>query len=155
MCILSPETGNCPSWISRKERMAVEHISWSISTKECCQIQQGSDPQPPDHQEVHPTEPPRPAFKPLWRLLWLSLLPSQKSTSIKEFTLKGKSVKTFFFHVTEKFHSFLFNTLTKISSILFWNTISVFLTKQHLKKKKKKKNIPQYTFTQQPLIKTI
>ena len=34
--ILSPETDNCPSWISRRERMTVENISWSISTKECC-----------------------------------------------------------------------------------------------------------------------
>ena len=34
--ILSPETDNCPSWISRRERMTVENISWSIYTKECC-----------------------------------------------------------------------------------------------------------------------
>ena len=33
--ILSPETDNCPSWISGRERMTVENISWSISTKEC------------------------------------------------------------------------------------------------------------------------
>ena len=30
------ETDNCPSWISGRERMTVENISWSISTKECC-----------------------------------------------------------------------------------------------------------------------
>ena len=30
------ETDNCPSWISRRERMTGENISWSISTKECC-----------------------------------------------------------------------------------------------------------------------
>ena len=35
MHILSPETDNCPSWISGRERMTVENISWSISTKEC------------------------------------------------------------------------------------------------------------------------
>ena len=34
--ILSPETDNCPSWISGKERMTLENISWSISTKEWC-----------------------------------------------------------------------------------------------------------------------
>ena len=34
--ILLPETDNCPSWISGRERMTVENISWSISTKECC-----------------------------------------------------------------------------------------------------------------------
>ena len=28
--------GNCPTWISGKERMTSENISWSISTKECC-----------------------------------------------------------------------------------------------------------------------
>ena len=34
--ILSPETDNCPSWISKRERMIVENISRSISMKECC-----------------------------------------------------------------------------------------------------------------------
>ena len=34
--LLSPATDNCPSWISGRERMTVENISWSISTKECC-----------------------------------------------------------------------------------------------------------------------
>ena len=41
MYILSPETDNCPSKISRRERMTVEIISWSISTKECCQPRGG------------------------------------------------------------------------------------------------------------------
>ena len=31
-----PDTDNCPSWISGRERMTAENISWSISTKECC-----------------------------------------------------------------------------------------------------------------------
>ena len=48
--ILSPETDNCPSWISGRERMAVENISWSISTKECCQPRLGLNPRPPDLQ---------------------------------------------------------------------------------------------------------
>ena len=30
----TPETDNCPSWISGRERMTVENISWSISMKE-------------------------------------------------------------------------------------------------------------------------
>ena len=34
--ILSPETENCPSWISWGERMTKENISWSTSIKECC-----------------------------------------------------------------------------------------------------------------------
>ena len=38
---LLPETHNCPSWISGRERMTVENISWSISTKECCQPREG------------------------------------------------------------------------------------------------------------------
>ena len=41
MHILSPETDNCPSWINGRERMTVENISWSISTKECCRPRQG------------------------------------------------------------------------------------------------------------------
>ena len=33
MHILSPETDNWPSWINGRDRMIVENISWSISTK--------------------------------------------------------------------------------------------------------------------------
>ena len=36
--ILSPETDNCLSLISGRERMTVENISWSISMKECCRL---------------------------------------------------------------------------------------------------------------------
>ena len=46
MHILSPETDNCPSWISGRERMTVENISWSISTKECCRPRRGLNPRP-------------------------------------------------------------------------------------------------------------
>ena len=48
--ILSPETDNCPSCISGRERMTVENISWSISTKECCRPRQGLNPGPPGLQ---------------------------------------------------------------------------------------------------------
>ena len=48
--ILSPETDNCPSWISGRERMTVENISWSISMKECCQPRQGLNPRAPGLQ---------------------------------------------------------------------------------------------------------
>ena len=50
MHILSPETDNCPSWISGRERMTVENISWSISTKECCRPRRGLNPRPPGLQ---------------------------------------------------------------------------------------------------------
>ena len=36
MHILSPETNNCPSWISGRAKMTIENISWSISTEDCC-----------------------------------------------------------------------------------------------------------------------
>ena len=36
--ILLPEADNCPSWISERERMTIEYISWLISTKKCCQL---------------------------------------------------------------------------------------------------------------------
>ena len=42
-------TDNCPSWISGRERMAVEIISWLISTNECCQTW-GSNPRPSAYQ---------------------------------------------------------------------------------------------------------
>ena len=48
--ILSPETDNCPSWISGMERMTVENISWSISTKECRRPRRGLNAQPPGLQ---------------------------------------------------------------------------------------------------------
>ena len=50
MHILSPETDNCPSWISGRERMTVENISWSISTKECCRPRRGLNLRPPGRQ---------------------------------------------------------------------------------------------------------
>ena len=36
MYIISPETDNCPSWDSGRERLTAENIWWSFSTKECC-----------------------------------------------------------------------------------------------------------------------
>ena len=48
--ILSPKTDNCPSWISGRERMTVENISWSISTKECCRPRRRLNPRPPGLQ---------------------------------------------------------------------------------------------------------
>ena len=50
MHILSPETDNCPSWISGRERVTVENISWSITTKECCRPRRGLNPRPPGLQ---------------------------------------------------------------------------------------------------------
>ena len=48
--ILSPETDNCPSWISGRERMTVENISWSISTKKCCRPRRGLNLRPPPNK---------------------------------------------------------------------------------------------------------
>ena len=60
MHILLPETDN-PSWISGRERMTVENISWSIFTKKCCRPRRGSNPRPPGLQsDAHPTELLRP-----------------------------------------------------------------------------------------------
>ena len=50
MHILSPETDNCLSWISGRERLTVENISWSNSTKECCRPRRGLNPRPPGLQ---------------------------------------------------------------------------------------------------------
>ena len=62
MHILSPETDNYPSWINGRERITVENISYSISTKECCRPQRGLNPRPSGLQsDGDPTEPPRPA----------------------------------------------------------------------------------------------
>ena len=63
MHILSPETDNCSFWISGRERMTVENISWSISTKECCRPRRGwTRDLLVSNRTAHPTEPPRPAL---------------------------------------------------------------------------------------------
>ena len=62
MHILSPEIDTCPSWISGRERMAIENISWWNPHERMLPTRRGSNPQPPDHQlDAHHTEPPRPA----------------------------------------------------------------------------------------------
>ena len=55
MHIHSPETDNCPSWISGRERMTIENISWSISTKERCRPRRGLNPGPPGLQSDGPS----------------------------------------------------------------------------------------------------
>ena len=63
--ILLPETDNCPSWISGRERMTSENISWSNLHERILLKRRESNLQPPDHQsDVHPTEPPRPEWPP-------------------------------------------------------------------------------------------
>ena len=62
--ILSPETDNCPSWISGLERMTVQHISRSISMKECCRpggVEPVTSWSPVERPR--PVEPPMPAHK--------------------------------------------------------------------------------------------
>ena len=73
MHILSPETDNCPSWISRRERMTIENTSWSISTKECCRPRRVLTRNLEllvSSRTVHPTESPRPAHFNV-RSVWL------------------------------------------------------------------------------------
>ena len=48
--ILSPETDNCLFWNSGRERMTIENIWRSISTKECCRPRHGLNPRPPGLQ---------------------------------------------------------------------------------------------------------
>ena len=58
--ILLPESDNCSLWISGRERMNIENISWSNLHARILLTQRGLNPQPPNYQsEAHPTEPPR------------------------------------------------------------------------------------------------
>ena len=66
MHILSPETDNCPSWISGRERMTVENISWSISTNECCRPRRGLHPRPPGLQSDGASNWATEAGKSIW-----------------------------------------------------------------------------------------
>ena len=62
--ILSLETDNCPSWISGRERMTVENISWSLSTKDVADLGGGwTRDFLVSSRTAHPTEPPRPATR--------------------------------------------------------------------------------------------
>ena len=58
LSILTPVTDNCPSWISGRERIAVQIISWPISKKECCRTW-GLNPRPSAYRaNAHPIELP-------------------------------------------------------------------------------------------------
>ena len=61
--ILAPVTDNCPSWISRRERMVVEMFSWpNLNERMFCQTW-GSNPQLSAYlADMHPIELPRPAW---------------------------------------------------------------------------------------------
>ena len=59
MHIFLPETENCP-WISGRERMTLENISWSRKNVADLTVVESA---PPDHRsDRHPTEPLRPAI---------------------------------------------------------------------------------------------
>ena len=61
--LIAQVTGNCPSWNSGRERMAVEIISWPNSTKECCRTC-GSNPWPSAYQaDADTTELPTWRFR--------------------------------------------------------------------------------------------
>ena len=56
--ILSPETYNCPSWISGREKMTLENISWSW--KNAADLGGGwTRDLLVSSRTAHPTEPPR------------------------------------------------------------------------------------------------
>ena len=57
MHILSQVTDNFPSWISGRERMTVEKISWSISTKEWDRTGAANSWSPVEHASNWATEP--------------------------------------------------------------------------------------------------
>ena len=101
---LSPETDNCPSWISGRERMTVENISWSISTKECCQPRRGSNPRPPGLQsDAHPTAPPRPAYQELVCCVYSLELPHWGNSNgyIQQTIISGKHCRLTKCHILQ------------------------------------------------------
>ena len=59
--ILSPETDNCPSWISRRERITVEIFHDQSPGKNVADLGGGWTRDLVSSQPAHPTEPPRPA----------------------------------------------------------------------------------------------
>ena len=92
MHILLPETDNCPSWISGRDRMTVQNISWSISTKECCRPWRGLNPRPPGLQSDGASNWVTEAvmylvvfllFDLLFAFLHINLVPSEKGSTLK------------------------------------------------------------------------
>ena len=57
--IVSPETDNCPTWISKRKKN-VENMPWSVSVRECLVLDPaGIKSVPSDHQaDAYLTEPP-------------------------------------------------------------------------------------------------
>ena len=109
MHILSPETDNCSSWISRRLRENDCRKYFMINLhKRIMPIWRGSNPQPPDHQfGAHPTVPTRPAS---------SALLNQRALKIKlweAYTSKDDQKGENIFCLTE------FSRLSKISSYCF------------------------------------
>ena len=75
-------TDNCPSWISERERMTVENISWSIFTKECCRSRRGwTRDLLVSSRTPHPTEPPRPGHSHLHRLVSVRVFRLRKTNT--------------------------------------------------------------------------
>ena len=63
MHILSPETDNCPSWISGRERMTVEKVHDQSPRKNVADLGGGwTRDLLVSSRTAHPTEPPRPTF---------------------------------------------------------------------------------------------
>ena len=67
--ILSPETDNCPYWIRGRERMNIENISWSDSTKECCRLGRGWTHNLPIISQMRIQLPLRPA-----EVIWMKTI---------------------------------------------------------------------------------
>ena len=63
--ILSPVTDNCLTWISRRERMAVEMITWPFSIKKCCRTG-GSNPK----NVAGPEDPTWDLLNTSWTRMW-------------------------------------------------------------------------------------
>ena len=114
MHILSPETDNCPSWISGRERMIVENISLIKSPWKNVADPAGVEPA----TSWPPTEPPRPALQShklmsehlsyvqigqfCWFVLWKHVSLNQKSC---DFALIIISMGNFY-HFHGKFYHF-------------------------------------------------
>ena len=88
MHIISQVTDKFPSWISGRERMTIEKISWSISMKEWCRTG-AAKLRPPNHQSgTYLTELPSQAYMD-------PALDSSNSIIIKRFWCKFHCLRYF------------------------------------------------------------
>ena len=131
--ILSPETDNCTSWISGRERMTVENISWSISTKECCRPRRGLNPRPPGLQSDGASNWATEASFKLSPIFWMKYKIVFFFLSFKLSPIFWMKYKIIFFFYIRQFNLNVVLLSVKILSETIWMKCQILLSVKNKK----------------------